>query len=84
MVDEKDQFMKKKKSRMEKISNELDAAKIEVENLRATNEEMKQQLRELQIQMKKMVKWENFGIAYFVLFYVCWYLECRNKSMRLS
>lgn len=32
---------------------------MEVENVRATNEGLKLQLSELQIQMKKMVKWEK-------------------------
>lgn len=32
---------------------------MEVEYLRATNESLKLQLTELQIQMKKVVKWEK-------------------------
>lgn len=56
VVDEKGQFMKKQKSRLEKLANELDATKMEIKNLTATNEELKQQLKKLQNQMKKMVK----------------------------
>lgn len=84
MVDENDQFMKKQKSRLEKLAKEVDAAKMEVENLKATNEDLKQQLREIQIQMKKLVKWEKFGRTYFVLFYACWYLGCCIKCISLN
>lgn len=67
VVDEKNQFMKNQKSRLEKLEKEVDATKMEIENLRAANEELKQQLRELQIQMMKMVNWENFGNIMFCI-----------------
>lgn len=63
--------MKKQNNRLEKLANKLYATKMEVENLRATNERLKLQLRELKIQMNKTVKWEKIGRACFVLFYVC-------------
>lgn len=67
MVDDKDQFMKKQKSRLDKLVKEVNTAKIEVKNRRATNEEHKQQLRELQTQMKKMVNWEIFWKIMFCI-----------------
>lgn len=59
--------MNKQKSRLKKLAKEVDAAKMEVENLRATNEKPKQQLRELQIQMKKMVKRERIWKSMFCI-----------------
>lgn len=41
VVDEKDQLMMKQKCRLEKLEKEIDATKMEVENLRFTNEEHK-------------------------------------------
>lgn len=47
--------MLKQKCRLKKLAKEIDATKMKVENLRVTNEEHKQELMELQIQMMKMM-----------------------------
>lgn len=74
VVDEKDQFMKKQKGRLDKMQTELDAAKLELLSLKATNDGLKQKILELQMQIKTMMNSEKKykRILCIVLLFVIW------------
>ena len=48
-MDEKEQFIKKQNSRLEKLQNDLDAAKLEILSLKERKDRLKQKIRGLQI-----------------------------------
>ena len=60
-MDEKEQFIKKQNSRLEKLQNDLDAAKMEILSLKEQKDGLKQKIRGLQIEMKKMMNSEKNG-----------------------
>lgn len=64
------QFVMKQKCWLKKLTKEIYAAKIEVKNLRVTNEQQKADLLELQMQMKNIMNWKNFlKIMFFSCFH---------------
>ena len=54
-MDEKEQFIKKQNSGLEKLLNDLDATKMEILSLKEQKDGLKQKIRGLQIEMKKMM-----------------------------
>ncbi|XP_058742869.1 uncharacterized protein LOC131615726 [Vicia villosa] len=67
VMDEKDQYMKMQNSRMEKIQIELDAAKMELVTLKATNDRLKQKTRELKKMLNSEKNWKRLFCVILVL-----------------